>query len=155
MTKCVAQCLIEESSPNLNYKNLAMSFAREFFSDPRRGYTENLVLIFNKLRATNFEEPFKPAKEPGNFTVSTDNGGALRVSPIALMYLNDYDTMLNIAKDSTELTHTNNEGVLGSLLHCAAVHQNLLLDPKQEINIDDYTDNLTEKVMKLEKNYQR
>lgn len=40
----------------------------------------------------------------------------MRIAPVALYFNNNYQEMLNVAKKSTELTHTNRLGVNGALL---------------------------------------
>lgn len=110
---------------------LARTLAKEFFTDPQRGYGENVIVVFNKLRASKFTDPYQPASEPANLTGSSDNGAAVRVMPLALAYWQQPERMLTEAYNATRLTHTHSEGLLGALLQCAALRLCLLQEPGQ------------------------
>lgn len=90
----------------------------EFFSDSRRSryYGQNVIEVFEKLRAQKYADPFKPAKEQFKGTGSYGNGGAMRVAPVALFCHSDYDVMLHVAKQVTQITHTHPLGVNGAIL---------------------------------------
>lgn len=148
MTKSIAQSLINDPSQP-KPKDMAKNLAKEFFTNPSRGYGENLVVVFNKLRANEFSDPFQPAREPANFTSSSDNAAASRITPVALLYCNNYDHMMHVAKQSIKITHTHKEGVLGGLVQCIAIQQSLLSPPK-DLNGINYVDQLIDKITPLE-----
>ncbi len=81
-----------------------------------RGYGQHVVDVFEKLRAQKFADPFKPAKNQFNGTGSYGNGGAMRVSPVALFCHSDYDVMVHVAKRTAQITHTHALGVNGAIL---------------------------------------
>lgn len=134
MTKCVAQWLTEQdkqsNARNIDVTRLAKVLAKEFFKDPQRGYSENIVVVLNKLRANKFEDPLKPAQESFNLTASSDNGAVARVTPLALAYYHSPERMIPIAHTVTQITHTHGEGVFGALLHCSILRLCLLQMPK-------------------------
>ncbi|XP_008201508.1 ADP-ribosylhydrolase ARH3 isoform X1 [Tribolium castaneum] len=148
MMKEVAKTLIDK--PEIDYKHMAKLFVKEYFSEPHRGYGQNVVEVFNKLRKTKFEDIYKPAKEQFNGSGSFGNGGAMRIAPVALYFHDNYDAMINVAKQSTEITHTNSLGVHGAVLQCIAVHQALSHDPKTAITPKDFCDELTKKIKVVE-----
>ncbi|XP_076275444.1 ADP-ribosylhydrolase ARH3-like isoform X2 [Rhynchophorus ferrugineus] len=148
MMKSVAQFLTDKPDPDYNY--LSKLFVDEFFKEPRRGYGQGIVTIFQKLRNSKYEDIFKPAKEQFNGSGSYGNGGAMRIAPVALYYHNDYNNMLNVARHVTKVTHNHPLGVNGALLQCIAVHQALLMDPKNSINPKEFCNELIKKIKIIE-----
>lgn len=61
MMKSVAKFLTDKPEPD--YRFLARLFVTEFFKEPKRGYGQNIVEVFHKLRNSKFEDVYKPAKE--------------------------------------------------------------------------------------------
>ncbi|XP_050302584.1 ADP-ribosylhydrolase ARH3-like isoform X2 [Anthonomus grandis grandis] len=151
MMKSVAQFLIDTPEPDL--KHLAELFTNEFFKQPRRGYGGSVVSVFEKLRKSKFNDIFLPSKEQFNGQGSYGNGGAMRIAPIPLYFHDDFDNMLNIAAESTKITHSNELGIHGALLQCLAVHQAFLADPNTPINVDEFCNKLLEKMKAIERSY--
>lgn len=149
MTICVAESLIGKKE--FDDKDLVKRFVAEFYREPKRGYGANILDVFHKLKVQRFEDIWRPAKEQFDGSGSFGNGGAMRIAPVALYFHNNYKEMLNVAKKSTELTHTNRLGVNGALLQCVAVHQSLFLNPVKPLDIKEFTNNLITKVDEIEK----
>lgn len=148
MTKGTAQTLIDK--PAVDYKYMAQLYVQEYFKEPKRGYGHNVVETFKKLKHTNFVDIYLPAKEQFNGTGSFGNGGAMRISPIALYFHNNYAGMVEAAKKSTEITHTHQLGINGALLQCIAVHQSLQADPKVSLDVYKFLADLDEKMKQIE-----
>ncbi|CAH0559462.1 unnamed protein product [Brassicogethes aeneus] len=148
MLKSMAKFLIDKPEPDFNF--LAKLFVKEFFSEPRRGYGENVVEVFCKLRDTKCGDAFSPAKTQFNGQGSYGNGGAMRVAPVALFYHSDYQKMLEVAEKATNVTHTHLLGVNGALLQCIAVQQALMIDPKNKINAKKFCHEIFKKIRFLE-----
>jgi poly(ADP-ribose) glycohydrolase ARH3 len=89
---------------------------KEYFNEPRRGYGQQVVDIFHKLRAQKFVDPFGPAKEQFDGSGSYGNGGAMRVAPVALFCHSNYEELVRLAQRSAELTHTHKQGYDGAIL---------------------------------------
>jgi ADP-ribosylglycohydrolase len=68
------------------------------------------------LRAQKFEDPFGPAKEQFNGGGSYGNGGAMRVAPLALFCHSDYKELIDLVRQSAEITHTHKQGYNGTIL---------------------------------------
>lgn len=100
----------------LNSISFSLRFVKEYFNNPRRGYGQQVVDIFHKLRAQKFEDPFGPAKEQFNGSGSYGNGGAMRVSPLALFCYSNYEELVDLVRRSAELTHTHKQGYDGTIL---------------------------------------
>jgi hypothetical protein len=116
---------------------------KEYFSDDRSrvglGYGVHVVQVFRKLRAQNFEDPFGPAKQQFNGEGSYGNGGAMRVAPLALFCHSDYKELINLVRQSAEITHTHRLGYNGTILQvnlqfiCFSIFiMGLILDPVEK-----------------------
>ena len=105
---------------NESWISFSFRFVEEYFGDPTRrevglGYGGH-VKVFHKLRAQNFEDPFGPAKEQFDGLGSYGNGGAMRVAPLALFCHSDYKELINLVRQSAEITHTHKQGYNGTIL---------------------------------------
>lgn len=152
MTKSVAKFLIDKPEPDFTF--LAKLFVSEYFKDPNRGYGQNVIEVFHKLKNSKFVNIYKPASEQFWGSGSYGNGGAMRIAPVALYYNNDYKTMLDVAINSTKITHTNSLGVYGALLQCIAVQQSLHIDSKCSIDPIKFCQDLQSKIREIEKDQQ-
>jgi ADP-ribosylglycohydrolase len=72
--------------------------------------------VFRKLNNQNLEDVWMPAAEQFNGSGSYGNGGAMRISPVPLFAHKNYDKMIDIAEQSTKLTHTHPLGINGAIL---------------------------------------
>lgn len=104
MTKVLASTLIT----GYTQKELAKNFTKEFFKDFNRGYGGSVVTVFEKLKGSKFFHPTGPASEQFHGSGSLGNGGAMRISPVALYCWNNLDELIKLTKDATEVTHTVN-----------------------------------------------
>ena len=106
---------------NESWISFSLRFVEEYFGDPTRrevglGYGGHVVKVFHKLRAQNFEDLFGPAKQQFNGSGSYGNGGAMRVAPLALFCHSDYKELINLVRQSAEITHTHKQGCNGTIL---------------------------------------
>lgn len=113
-------------------------------------YGANIVEVFRKLRATKFQDIYKPAKEQFEGSGSYGNGGAMRIAPIALYFHEDEKAMLQAARKCTEITHTHREGINGALLQCLAVRQSLMIHPTDKVDAERFCCELIEKIRAIE-----
>ena len=148
MTKSVAKSLIDK--PAVDFKFMARLFVKEYFSEPRRGYGQNVIEVFSKLRGNKFEDIYKPAQEQFSGMGSFGNGGAMRVSPLALYFHNNHQGMLSAVTKATQITHTHKNAINGAILQSIAVQQCLQLDPVERIDVQKFTKILMEKMSTLE-----
>lgn len=78
--------------------------------------------MFYKLRNDKFADVWKPAKEQFEGSGSYGNGGAMRIAPVAVFYRDNYENMIEVARQTTLLTHTHRLGVNGALLQVSYSH---------------------------------
>lgn len=149
MTKSVAKFLIDKEEPDFTY--LAKLFVSEYFKEPKRGYGQNVIEVFHKLKNSKFTDIYKPASEQFWGGGSYGNGGAMRIAPVALYFNNDYKTMIHVARNATKITHTNSLGIHGALLQCIAIQQSLHIDPKNSVDPSKFCQELQNKIREIEK----
>ena len=148
MTHSLAKSFVELKE--LNIVDVAKRFVKSYYQEPKRGYGPAVVTVFQKLRVNKFADIVSPAKEQFNGQGSWGNGGAMRVTPIALFCYKDYDKLLDTVRKATQLTHTNKVGIDGAILQAVAIHQSLLLNPSEELNITNFIDDLINKMDQIE-----
>ncbi|XP_049827573.1 ADP-ribosylhydrolase ARH3-like [Schistocerca gregaria] len=148
MTKCVAESLID--CRGFEPQDMAKKFVKEFFASPRRGYGQNVVRVFMKLKDQKCEDPFGPAKEQFDGAGSLGNGGAMRVAPVALFYHKDYPALIEKARKSALLTHTNKLGRDGAILQAIAVYQGLQSIPSEGLDATTFIKELMNKMHEIE-----
>ncbi|KAK9872672.1 hypothetical protein WA026_018806 [Henosepilachna vigintioctopunctata] len=136
MTRSVAKALIDKPEPD--FKFMAKLFVKEYFLEPNRGYGQNVVTVFKKLKHNKFENIYKPASEQFDGSGSLGNGGAMRIAPIALFYFDNYNSMIDAATKATKITHTNPLGVNGALLQCIAVQESLLSEHEVKLDVHNF-----------------
>ncbi|RZF41028.1 hypothetical protein LSTR_LSTR002660 [Laodelphax striatellus] len=148
MTKTVAESLIHIGG--FDAKDMADRFVKEFYKDPRRGYGQNVIDVFAKLRKRTTDDVFLPAQEQFGGSGSYGNGGAMRIAPVPLFCHKSYDNMLHVAKQSTLITHSNVLGINGALLQCIAIHQSLALNPDEPLDVKKFSSDLKRKMSVIE-----
>eukprot|EP00092_Neocalanus_flemingeri_P036244 GFUD01039461.1.p1 GENE.GFUD01039461.1~~GFUD01039461.1.p1 ORF type:complete len:366 (-),score=109.19 GFUD01039461.1:56-1153(-) len=121
MARQIALSFIEHNK--LDPKAIAKSFSDEYFNEPWRGYGGSVVEVFDKLRSTKCEDPFKPASEQFAGSGSYGNGAGMRAHPIALACANfGPERAVEEAKNVAKLTHSHPLGVNGGVLQTMAVY---------------------------------
>ncbi|XP_033339094.1 ADP-ribosylhydrolase ARH3 [Megalopta genalis] len=148
MTYSLAKSLVEKKK--LDAVDLAKRFVKRYYQEPNRGYGANIVTVFQKLRANKFTDIVSPAKDQFNGQGSYGNGGAMRVAAIALYCHKDYDCLVDNVRQATQITHTHTEAINGSILQATAIYQSLLLDPKDQLNVQSFVDDLINKMDEIE-----
>lgn len=148
MTRCIAKALIDKPEPD--YVLMAKLFVKEYFLEPKRGYGQNVITVFKKLKQSRFQDVFKPASEQFDGSGSLGNGGAMRIAPLALYFFNNYDLMIDAATKATKLTHTNPLGINGALLQCMAIQQCFMVKHGEKIDVHRFVDELLHKMKPFE-----
>ena len=64
MARQVADSII--TMKNVDSKDMAQRFVKEYFKEPGRGYGASVADVFKKLRKTECFDPFGPASEQFN-----------------------------------------------------------------------------------------
>jgi poly(ADP-ribose) glycohydrolase ARH3 len=148
----VAESLIQMKS--FNAKDMAKRFTLEYFKQPKRGYGSNVVDVFANLKIINYDRPYEPARIQFAGNGSYGNGGAMRISPIALFgfHLSD-EQLIEMASNCAQITHANRNGYNGAILQCLAIHH--ALHTKCSLNdssfdVKHYLNILIEKMDKIE-----
>lgn len=151
MTRSVASSLAKREA--FDARDLAERFTAEYFREPDRGYGRAVTGVFEKLKESNFTDVYKPASEQFNGSGSYGNGGAMRISPVALFAkkYNSFEVLRDVCEKVTKLTHSNKNGILGAILQASAV--DLALGnhgPPADFNVYTFVDKLIERIRPLE-----
>lgn len=151
MTKALTESLISNGS--LNELDLAKRLVGNYFSieEPDRSYGSHTTTIFHKLKNSKFNDIWLPAKEVFNGEGSLGSGGATRITPIAIFFYSNYDSMLDFAEKCTKLTHTHKLGINGALLQAISINQSFYCLPNVPLNVDKFVTDLINKMDDLEK----
>ncbi|KAG7202304.1 hypothetical protein KM043_018636 [Ampulex compressa] len=149
MTRSLAESLVENK--DLDTTDVAKKFVKSYYKEPHRGYGPGVVTIFQKLRGNRLTDVFGPAKAQFNGQGSWGNGGAMRIAPISLFCYNNYDKLLDMTRQSTQITHTHKLGMDGAILQAIAIQQSLSLNPREELNVNGFVNDLINKMDKIEK----
>ena len=149
MTKSILKTLIDKRSIDQTY--LATNFVKEYYKEPNRGYGGAVVDVFKKLRTSQFNDVLAPAKAQFEGTGSFGNGGAMRVAPVALFNYNNVDKVIEMARQSAELTHTHRDGINGTILQALAIHQSLNLNSSDLLIPDEFINSLLTRIEPLER----
>ncbi|KAJ8316997.1 hypothetical protein KUTeg_004901 [Tegillarca granosa] len=82
MARSVASSLIENKG--LNSRDMAKRFVDEYFAEPHRGYGASVGVVFQSLKECDCLDLYGPASRQFDGSGSYGNGGAMRISPLAL-----------------------------------------------------------------------
>ena len=95
----------------INQDKLAYSFAQHY--ERERGYGAGAGSL---LRQIQMGLPWKEVAS-GLFSGSGSygNGAAMRIAPLGAYFADDMDTLIEQARLSSEVTHTNTEGIAGGI----------------------------------------
>lgn len=148
MTRCIAKALIDKPEPD--YTLMAKLFVKEYFLEPKRGYGQNVITVFNKLKNSKFQDIYKPAREQFDGSGSLGNGGAMRIAPLALYFFDKPDLLVESATRVTKITHTNSLGINGALLQCMAIQQCFMTKHAEKIDVHKFVEQLIEKMKDFE-----
>eukprot|EP00090_Calanus_glacialis_P047611 TRINITY_DN9970_c0_g1_i1.p1 TRINITY_DN9970_c0_g1~~TRINITY_DN9970_c0_g1_i1.p1 ORF type:complete len:376 (-),score=142.77 TRINITY_DN9970_c0_g1_i1:38-1165(-) len=148
MARQIALSFIEHAK--LDSIEIAKSFSSEYFHEPWRGYGGSVVEVFDKLRSSKCQDPFKPASEQFDGSGSYGNGAGMRAHPIALACAKyNPERVIEEAKNIAKLTHSHPLGVHGGVLQTMAVYHAVQGDDTREI-----LEKIKKLVDELEKDYE-
>lgn len=119
MAMVVAESLLAQNG--FSGEDMAQRFANLHQEDPNRGYGRNIVEVFAAVLAG---VPWdQAARRQFGGEGSYGNGGAMRVSPVALWAYPSFEIAVTLARQTAQVTHTHPVGVEGAVLQAiAALH---------------------------------
>jgi len=119
MTLCVADWLVSDYKHD--GKNLLEKFCQAY--EPWRHYGPGARMILESFHSAGDRWPeLATAMFPQG---SYGNGSAMRVAPIGLLFHNDFNRMIEVARISSAVTHSHWLAIQGATLQAAAVAQAL------------------------------
>lgn len=103
---------------SIDQDELAVTFARRYTRDDRRGYGGTAHGIL--MRIAGGAPWWEAAGNVFDGLGSMGNGGAMRVAPLGAYFADDIATLVEQARLSAEVTHFNPEGQAGAIAAAAA-----------------------------------
>ncbi|KAL0270196.1 UNVERIFIED_CONTAM: hypothetical protein PYX00_007680 [Menopon gallinae] len=149
MTKCIASSLV--ANKDVNPTDLAKRFVTEYKNSPRRGYGQNVVVVFEKLLLSKFADPFGPAKEQFDGRGSHGNGAAMRIAPVSLFYHNDRGKLIEMVRKVSSITHSHKLGINGAVLQSLTIQKCLQMNPEQKIDVQNFASDLIKEMKEIER----
>ncbi|MHC4517488.1 MAG: ADP-ribosylglycohydrolase family protein [Planctomycetota bacterium] len=138
MTIGVAESLI--ASRGFDADHMAQTFARNYATEPWRGYGYGPPMIFKMMRDGIAWRDAAQRLYPGG---SFGNGSAMRVAPVGLLFSDDLSKVAEVARQSSRVTHTHPLGTDGAALQACAVALAVQSQP-DTLDRDAFLDALSE-----------
>lgn len=109
----IALCEVLARHGRVDQDDLALTFARRYAADDKRGYGSGAHLLLMQLCAGRPWREVAPALFSGQGSMG--NGSAMRVAPLGAWFADDIDALTEQAALSAEVTHFNDEGRAGAI----------------------------------------
>ena len=122
-------------------EHMAYVFIRNYEFEPWRGYGPGPPQVFRMIRAG---EPWDKASEKLYHGGSYGNGSAMRIAPIGVFYHDDLAMLREVARRSSQITHSHELGKEGVVLQAYAVALAVSLDPAETFDSREFLARLGE-----------
>ena len=122
----VAESLVQREG--FDGEHMAHIFIRNYEYEPWRGYGPGPPYVFRMIRAS---EPWDKASEKLYRGGSYGNGSAMRIAPVGVFYHDDLAMLREVARRSSQITHSHELGKEGAALQAYAVALAVSLDPAE------------------------
>jgi len=142
----IAEALIENNG-KLDASDLAWRFVEAYEKEPWRGYGPGPPRIFKLIKRGDGPLELDKKLYPGG---SFGNGGAMRITPIGLLFYDDFDELRNAVADACKPTHNHPLAIEGALLEAASIAKAVRLEPLSEIDSRDFVEELMSEVAESE-----
>lgn len=110
----IAESLLECGT--FNDQHMALTFCRNY--DPGRGYGSGTTRVLQLIKSgMPWEQAVKEVFPGGSY----GNGAAMRIAPVACLYVGRQDELRKCAAGSARLTHAHPQAVEGAALQASAV----------------------------------
>lgn len=128
----VAESLI--TSRGFNGEHMAWTFIRNYEKEPWRGYAIGPPKVFRLIKSgISWREA---SKRLFGGVGSFGNGAAMRVAPIGILYFDDKETLVKVARCQSIITHAHKLGIEGAIIQAYAI--SLAIKADRSKGIDPY-----------------
>jgi poly(ADP-ribose) glycohydrolase ARH3 len=135
----VAESLVQKE--DFDGEHMAHVFIRNYESEPWRGYGPGPPYVFRMIRAG---EAWDKASEKLYHGGSYGNGSAMRIAPVGVFYHDDLAMLKEVARRSSQITHSHELGKEGAALQAYAVALAVSLDPAEAFDSGEFLARLGE-----------
>ncbi len=125
----VAESLVHREG--FDGEHMARVFIRNYDSEPWRGYGPGPPNVFRMIRSG---EPWDKAAEKLYHGGSYGNGSAMRIAPVGVFYHDDLDMLKEVARRSSQITHSHELGKEGAALQAYAVALAINTEPAKDFD---------------------
>ena len=133
----VAESLITKGG--FDGEHMAWTFVKNYDREPYRGYGPGPPRVFSRLKSGEAWDRAAVEVYPGG---SYGNGAAMRVAPLALLYYDNPEKLIDVVTMASRITHTHELGVEGAVIQAVSVSQALDSDPKAGLDPGAFVLNL-------------
>ena len=135
----VAESLVQ--GEGFDGEHMTHVFMRNYECEPWRGYGPGPPNVFRMIRAG---EPWDKASEKLYHGGSYGNGSAMRIAPVGVFYHDDLAMLREVARRSSQITHSHELGKSGAVLQAYAVALAVDLDPAETFDAGEFLARLGE-----------
>jgi poly(ADP-ribose) glycohydrolase ARH3 len=129
----IAESLVR--SRGFNGTDMADIFARNYELEPWRGYRPGQPRIFRFIRAGGgWDKVAQGLYRSGSY----GNGAAMRIAPIGVLYHNNLPALIEVARNSSQITHAHELGKEGAALEAYAIALAASHSPGETFNRSDF-----------------
>jgi len=123
----IAESLIECGT--FNDQHMALTFCRNY--NQHRGYGSGTTRVLQLIKSgTPWEQAVKEVFPGGSY----GNGAAMRIAPVACLYVGRPDELRKFAAGSARLTHAHPQAIEGAALQASAVALALTADSRYPLD---------------------
>jgi poly(ADP-ribose) glycohydrolase ARH3 len=141
MTIGVAESLLAKKG-QFDGEHMATVLARNYRAEPWRGYGAGPPIVFGEL---DEGVPWhKAAEQLFGGAGSFGNGSAMRVAPVALATIGRLPMTVQMARETSRITHTHELALQGASLQACAINLLLALSPDAPFDRAGFQNRVTE-----------
>lgn len=120
-------------------EDMAYTFVRNYEREPYRGYGPGPPRIFRMIRdGVPWDEAARRLYRGGSF----GNGSAMRAAPIGVFYRDDLETLREVARTSSQITHAHTLGREGAAIQAYAIALATVLEPSPDFDRAEFLSRL-------------
>ncbi|UCH51154.1 MAG: ADP-ribosylglycohydrolase family protein [Chloroflexota bacterium] len=112
-------------------EHMSRVFIRNYDSEPWRGYGPGPPSVFRMIRSG---EPWDKAAGKLYHGGSYGNGSAMRIAPVGVFYHDDLDMLKEVARRSSQITHSHELGKEGAALQAYAIALAINMEPVKDFD---------------------
>ncbi|XP_003746974.1 ADP-ribose glycohydrolase ARH3 [Galendromus occidentalis] len=133
-------------------RDVATRLTEQYFGNEQldKEYGDAVRDIFRKWKQNRYQDIYGPANEQFGGMGSFGSGAAMRAAPVAILYKDDLDRMIETTILQAKMTHAHPTGICAAVLFNLAVWHALHAEPDVPLNGTTLLDTLIGKMEAIE-----